>query len=79
MQKHTTLKPIAPKEYDGSVDLRAFHWFIIEGTTYVEDGNVPQNWQVFVLSYYLKGKSPQLLCQASVRQAREMEIERILH
>ncbi|KAG1790266.1 uncharacterized protein HD556DRAFT_1242511, partial [Suillus plorans] len=56
-KRKTTLKPIPPKEYDGSVDPRAFHRFITEGTAYVEDGNVPRGRRVFVLSYYLKGKA----------------------
>ncbi|KAG2152977.1 uncharacterized protein EDB93DRAFT_1102748 [Suillus bovinus] len=56
-KKKTTLKPIPPREYDGSVDLRAFHRFITEGTAYVEDGNVPRKRQVFILSHYLQGKA----------------------
>jgi hypothetical protein len=47
------LKPIAPKEYDGSADARAYNRFVTEGTTYVIDGRVPRNRRVFVLSYYL--------------------------
>jgi len=49
------LKPIAPKEYDGSADARAYNRFVMEGTTYVFDGRVPRNRRVFVLSYYLDG------------------------
>ena len=49
------LKPIAPKEYDGSADARAYNRFVTEGTTYVIDGRVPRNRRVFVLSYYLNG------------------------
>ncbi|KAG0694020.1 hypothetical protein DFH29DRAFT_961852 [Suillus ampliporus] len=56
-RKRTTLKPIPPMEYDGMVDSHAFHRFITKGTAYVEDGNVPRNRQVFVLSHYLKGKA----------------------
>ncbi|KAG2157806.1 uncharacterized protein EDB93DRAFT_1101114 [Suillus bovinus] len=56
-KKKSTLKLIPPREYDGSVDLRAFHRFVTEGTTYVEDGSVPRKRQVFVLSHYLKGKA----------------------
>ena len=49
------LKPIAPKEYNGAADARAYNRFVTEGTTYVLDGRVPKNRQVFVLSYYLDG------------------------
>jgi hypothetical protein len=49
------LKPIVPKEYDGSADARVYNRFVTEGTTYVYDGRVPRNRRVFVLSYYLDG------------------------
>jgi len=39
--------------YDGSPDARAFNRFVTEGTAFIIDGRVPQNRQVFVLSYYL--------------------------
>jgi len=51
------LKPIPPVEYDGSVDSKAFHWFITEGTAYVKDGEVPSKKQAFILSHYLKGRA----------------------
>ncbi|KAJ8580213.1 hypothetical protein M405DRAFT_684737, partial [Rhizopogon salebrosus TDB-379] len=51
------LKPIAPMVYDGSVDSRAFHRFITEGTAYVKDGHVERKKQVFVLSHYLTGRA----------------------
>ncbi|KAF9470430.1 hypothetical protein BDN70DRAFT_821386, partial [Pholiota conissans] len=51
----TTLKPIVPKDYDGTADSRLFHRFVTEGTAYVVDGRVPEDRQVFVLSYYLSG------------------------
>ena len=51
------LKPIPPVEYDGSVNSKAFHCFITEGTTYVKDGEVPSKKQAFILSHYLKGKA----------------------
>ena len=40
-QKRMTLKPIPPTKYDGSMDSKAFHHFITEGTAYVKDGRVP--------------------------------------
>ena len=36
------LKPIVPKEYDGSPDARAFNRFVTEGTAYVVNGRVPR-------------------------------------
>jgi len=51
------LKPIPPVEYDGSVDSKAFHQFIMEGTAYVKDGEVPSKKQAFILSHYLKGRA----------------------
>ena len=36
------IKPIPPKEYDGSVDLRAYYCFIREGEAYLQDGKVHQ-------------------------------------
>jgi len=51
------LKPIPPIEYDGSVDSKAFHRFITEGTAYVKDGKVPSKKRAFILAHYLKGKA----------------------
>ncbi|KAF9473461.1 hypothetical protein BDN70DRAFT_817190, partial [Pholiota conissans] len=51
----TTLKPIAPIEYDGAPDSRLFSRFVTEGTAYVVDCRVPKDRQVFILSYYLSG------------------------
>jgi hypothetical protein len=50
-----TLKPIVPKEYNGTADARLFYRFVTEGTAYVTDGNVPLERQIFVLSYHLSG------------------------
>ena len=44
-------------EYNGSVDSKVFHRFIMEGTAYVKDGEVPSKKQVFILSHYLTGKA----------------------
>ncbi|KAJ3514054.1 hypothetical protein NLJ89_g2595 [Agrocybe chaxingu] len=51
----STLKPIPPKEYDGTADTRSYNRFVTEGTAYVHDGRVPRDRRVFVLSYYLSG------------------------
>ena len=51
------IKPIPPKEYDGSVDVRAYHRFVREGDAYLRDGKVRGRRKVFLLSYYLTGKA----------------------
>ena len=57
------LKPIPPVEYDSSVDSKAFHRFITEGTTYVKDGEVPLKKQAFILSHYLKDRAHEFYVQ----------------
>ncbi len=56
-KQKTTLKPLVPKEYDGTPDARAYYRFLTEGTAYVTDGKVDPDRQVFILSYYLTGKA----------------------
>jgi hypothetical protein len=51
------IKPIPPKEYDGSVDVRAYHRFVRESDAYLRDGKVGTRRKVFLLSYYLTGKA----------------------
>ena len=51
-----TLKPVQPLVYDGSADSKAFHRFMMESTTYVKDGNVPEKKQVFMIAHFLTGK-----------------------
>ena len=51
------IKPIPPKEYDGSADVRAYHRFIWESDAYLQDGKVRGRRRVFLLSYYLTGKA----------------------
>lgn len=50
-------------EYNGSVDSKVFHRFIMEGTAYVKDGEVPSKKQVFILSHYLTGKAHEFYVQ----------------
>ncbi|KIM60767.1 hypothetical protein SCLCIDRAFT_26307 [Scleroderma citrinum Foug A] len=56
-RRRMKLKPIPPMEYDGSVNSKAFHHFITEGTAYVKDGEVPSKKQAFILLHYLTGKA----------------------
>ena len=51
------IKPIAPKDYDGQADPRAYHRFVRESEAYLRDGRVKGRRQVFLLSYYLTGKA----------------------
>ena len=53
----TLIKPIAPKEYDGQADARAYHRFVRESDAYLRDGKVKGRRRVFLLSYYLTGKA----------------------
>ena len=53
-------------EYDRSINSKAFHHFIMEGTAYVKDGEVPSKKQVFILSHYLTGKAHEFyICEVS--------------
>ena len=53
-------------EYDKSINSKAFHHFIMEGTAYVKDGEVPSKKQVFILSHYLTGKAHEFyICKVS--------------
>ena len=51
------IKPIAPKEYDGNADARAYHRFVRESEAYIRDGRVKGRRRIFILSYYLTGKA----------------------
>ena len=55
--KGTIIKPIAPKEYDGQADARAYHRFVRESEAYLKDGRVKGRRRIFLLSYYLTGKA----------------------
>ena len=52
-----TIKPIPPKEYDGTADVRSYHRFVRESDAYLRDGKVRSRRKVFLLSYYLTGKA----------------------
>ena len=53
----TTIKPIAPKDYDGAADARAYHRFVMEGEAYIRDGKVSWERQIRILAHYLDGKA----------------------
>jgi hypothetical protein len=47
------VKLIAPREYDSSVDARAYHRFVEESTAYLIDGHVSMDHHILILSHYL--------------------------
>jgi hypothetical protein len=51
------IKPIAPREYDGSVDARAYHRFVEESMAYLIDGRVSTDRHISILSHYLTGRA----------------------
>ncbi|KAF9458431.1 hypothetical protein BDZ94DRAFT_1313264 [Collybia nuda] len=51
------LKLVPPLVYDGASDPRAYHKFLTEGTAYVDNGGVPKERRVFVLSRFLSGRA----------------------
>ncbi|KAJ7254861.1 hypothetical protein C8J57DRAFT_1656991 [Mycena rebaudengoi] len=51
------LKPIPPTAYDGRPEVGPFQRFICEGSAYLKAGRVPEDQQLFFLSYHLKGKA----------------------
>ncbi|KAE9383240.1 hypothetical protein BT96DRAFT_775535, partial [Gymnopus androsaceus JB14] len=51
------IKPIAPNEYNGSVNAEEFMRFVRQTTHYIEDGNVPVHREVDIMSRYLTGKA----------------------
>lgn len=55
--RRAIIKPTPPEKYDGRVDIRAFHRFLMHGTAYVKYGYVEKRRQVMVLSEFLTGKA----------------------
>ena len=51
------IKPIAPREYDGSPSARAYHRFVRESEAYLRDGKVRGSRRIFLLSHYLSKKA----------------------
>ena len=67
----SNIKLIPPKEYDGSVDIRAYHRFIQDNDVYLRDGKVKGRWKVFLLSYYLTGKAYDFYTQKVAKNEEE--------
>ena len=51
------IKPIAPKEYNGSANARSYHRFVRESEAYLRDGKVKGRRRIFLLSHYLTDKA----------------------
>ena len=51
------IKPIAPKNYSGNADARAYHRFVRESEAYLRDGRVKGARRIFLLSHYLTDKA----------------------
>ena len=49
------IKPILPKPYDGSMNTRTFHKFVMEATHYMKDGQAAKHHQVAMLARFLSG------------------------
>ncbi|RDB29688.1 Retrovirus-related Pol polyprotein from transposon opus [Hypsizygus marmoreus] len=75
VKQHSLLKPVPPREYDGSADGRAFHRFVTEGTDYVQMGRVSRKRRVFVLSYYLKGRAYDFYTQKVASTSAEWDLQ----
>ena len=56
-RKSGNIKPIAPKDYDGEPNARAYHRFVMEGEAYLRDGKVTRERQIRILAHYLDGKA----------------------
>ena len=51
------IKPIAPKEYNGSADAWTYYWFVRKSDAYLRDGKVKGRRRIFLLSHYLTNKA----------------------
>jgi hypothetical protein len=51
------IKPITPREYDGSVDAHAYHRFVEESTAYLIDSCISVDCHISTLSHYLTGRA----------------------
>ncbi|KAJ7751345.1 hypothetical protein B0H16DRAFT_1840544 [Mycena metata] len=58
VRKHRMLlKPIPPTRYSGEANANVFQRFARESSTYVKMGRVPDDEQIYFVSYYLDGKA----------------------
>jgi hypothetical protein len=64
------LRPIPPSRYNGEPNANAIQRFARESKTYVKMGRVPEEQQVFFVSYYLDGKALDFIIKWSYRTRR---------
>ena len=64
------IKPIAPKNYNGEADARAYHRFVRESEAYLRDGKVKGRRRIFLLSYHLTAKAYDFYTQKVANQER---------
>ena len=70
------IKPIPPKEYDGSADARSYHRFVRESEAYLRDGKVRGRRRIFLLSYYLADKAYDFYTQKVANHERDWTLTR---
>ncbi|KAJ7505222.1 hypothetical protein B0H11DRAFT_1904622 [Mycena galericulata] len=70
------INPKEPTEYLGVADGRLFYRFVTEGSHYVQQGNIRAKRQVFVLSYFLKGKAYDFFTQEVSMDAASWNLRR---
>ncbi|KAJ7693626.1 hypothetical protein B0H17DRAFT_1199744 [Mycena rosella] len=68
------MNPKEPAEYLGAADARLFFRFVTEGTHYVKQGHIRTKRQVFVLSYFLKGKAYDFFTQEVAMDAASWKL-----
>ncbi len=65
------LKPIPPEKYDGSPHPQTFFRFTNQAMDYVNDGRVPLERQISIISHFLTGKAFEFYaCEASLNPTR---------
>ena len=70
------IKPIPPKEYDGSGDARSYRQFVRESEAYLRDGKVRGRRRIFLLSYYLADKAYDFYTQKVANHERDWTLTR---
>lgn len=70
------IKPVPPKTYNGSANMKDFHQYMTDGTAYVIDGQVGKDRQVYILSHYLSGKARDFYVQEVSRKLKKWNLEK---
>ena len=72
----TKFKAIAPKEYNGKENSKAFHRFMKEGMNYLEDAKVKPKRHVYVLSHYITGRAYDFYTQKVAQTEEKWTVDR---